>query len=253
VLCIHGFPTASWDWHAIWGGLTQRHRVIAPDMIGFGYSAKPRDYEYSIRDQATLHEALLDQLGVRSAHVLAHDYGDTVAQELLARAGDSSFAIRSICFLNGGLFPEIHRARAIQKLLDSPVGPLVSRLLTEQSFRRSFSAIFGPDTPPTEGELSDFWSLVAHNDGNRIAHKLIRYMRERRASRERWVGAMQSASIPLRFVNGAADPISGVHMARRYEELIPNPDVVVLDRIGHYPQVEAPQAVLDAFLDFVVR
>src|SRR5690349_7698948 len=85
LLCIHGFPTASWDWHAIWPELVARFRVIAPDMVGFGFSAKPADYSYSIMDQADLHEGLLASLGIRRAYILAHDYGDTVAQELLAR------------------------------------------------------------------------------------------------------------------------------------------------------------------------
>jgi len=40
-------------------------------------------------------------------------------------------------------------------------------------------------------------------------------------------------------------------MAERYRELVPNPDVVLLDGIGHYPQLEAPERVLEAFLSFV--
>ena len=59
--------------------------------------------------------------------------------------------------------------------------------------------------------------------------------------------------MPLRFVNGPEDPVSGRHMAERYRELVPNPDVVLLDGIGHYPQLEAPEHVLEAFLAFVVR
>src|SRR5579872_5132875 len=86
LLCIHGFPTASWDWQPLWAGLEPAFaRVLAADMIGFGWSAKPRDYEYSISDQADLHEALLREQDVSRYHILAHDYGDTVAQELLAR------------------------------------------------------------------------------------------------------------------------------------------------------------------------
>src|SRR5512146_1847830 len=55
LLALHGFPSASWDWHAIWPGLVARFHVVAADMIGFGWSAKPRAYDYSILDQATLH------------------------------------------------------------------------------------------------------------------------------------------------------------------------------------------------------
>src|ERR1700758_1032836 len=44
LLLIHGFPTASWDWEALWPALARRWRVIAPDLIGFGFSAKPADH-----------------------------------------------------------------------------------------------------------------------------------------------------------------------------------------------------------------
>ena len=64
---------------------------------------------------------------------------------------------------------------------------------------------------------------------------------------------MQFTRVPMRLINGPLDPVSGEHMARRYLELIPNPDVVLLPEIGHYPQVEAPDLVLQALYDFHVR
>lgn len=259
LVLIHGFPTASWDWHKIWPALTARFRVVAPDMIGFGFSDKPTDYDYSLRDQASLHEALLRELGIDRADVLAHDYGDSVGQELLARhderlaSGAAGLSIRSMCFLNGGLFPERHRARIVQKLLDSPLGPLMAWMMNERSFRSGFVPVFGPNTIPSENELHACWQLVAHNHGQRIAHKLIGYIAERREFRERWVGALERTAVPLRFINGPEDPVSGRHMAERYVELVPNPDVVLLEGTGHYPQLEDPARVLDAFLAFATR
>ncbi len=259
LVLIHGFPTASWDWRPVWATLAARYRLIAPDMIGFGFSAKPRDYSYSIMDQADLHEGLLESMGVQQVHLLAHDYGDTVAQELLARhserqsSGSPGLKLRSVCFLNGGLFPETHRPRLVQKLLISPVGPLLVRFMGERSFGRSFSAVFGPKTQPSPEELKDFWRLVSYNDGLQVFPRLIRYMAERRQHRARWVGALQNAKIPLRVIDGAVDPVSGQHMVERYRELVPNPDAVLLKNIGHYPQVEHPQGVLDAYLPFVAQ
>jgi pimeloyl-ACP methyl ester carboxylesterase len=259
LLCIHGFPTASWDWHALWPELSRRFRVIAPDLIGFGFSAKPLRYAYSILDQADLVEALLRELDVERVHVLAHDYGDSVAQELIARFEERRAsvaprpALRSVCFLNGGLFPEVHRARRVQKLLLTPLGPWLARLTNERSFSRSFAAVFGPGTRPGRDALRDFWSLVRHAEGTRIAHRLIRYIPERVALRERWVGALENTRLPLRLIDGPEDPVSGAHMAERYREKVPHADVVLLDGIGHYPQVEAPEAVLRAFLEFVDR
>ena len=257
LVCIHGFPTASFDWQPMWEALGERFaRVLALDMIGFGFSAKPRHYDYSIFDQADLFEDLLRQRGIMRYHILAHDYGDTVAQELLARhedrqaVGDTSLIVQSICLLNGGLFPESHRPVRVQKLLLTPFGPLVSWLMNERRFMPKFSAVFGPQTQPTPADLHLFWQLIAHNDGSRIMHRLILYIPERRANRARWVGALQTTHVPLRFINGALDPISGAHMAARYRELVPHPDVVLLPTVGHYPQVEDPAGTLRAFLEF---
>ncbi|WP_280405386.1 alpha/beta fold hydrolase [Nocardia brasiliensis] len=256
LLCIHGFPTASWDWHRLWPGLCERFtRVLAPDMIGFGWSAKPLNYTYTIADQADLHEALLREQGIDRFHILAHDYGDTVTQELLARAaerraaGDESLVIASVCLLNGGLFPETHRARPAQRLLAGPLGPLAGVFGTERVFTASLAAVFGPDTRPSEEEMNQFWLLWCSRHGKRNGHKLIRYMGERRKYRERWVGALRDTQVPIRLIDGLRDPVSGAHMVRRYRELIPDPDIVEL-QVGHYPQLEAPTETLNAFLDF---
>jgi pimeloyl-ACP methyl ester carboxylesterase len=81
-------------------------------------------------------------------------------------------------------------------------------------------------------------------------HKLIGYIPQRRVQRERWVSAMQRGEIPLRFINGEVDPVSGAHMVARYRQLIPAPDTVLLSEIGHYPQIEAPAQVLKHYLEF---
>ena len=59
LLLIHGYPFNSFDWGPIWPTLTGRFTVIAPDMMGMGFSAKPVAYEYSVHDHADMHEALL--------------------------------------------------------------------------------------------------------------------------------------------------------------------------------------------------
>ncbi len=246
VLAVHGFPTASWDWWAIWPQLTRHYRVLALDMVGFGFSAKPIGFPYSIFPQADLCEALLARENVTRYRLLAHDYGDTVAQELLARQSGARAKIVAACLLNGGVFPELHRPLLTQKLLASPLGPLVARLSSFKTFAQSMRRIWGG--PVDDQELRAMWQLVEHEDGMAVMPKLIGYIDERRRYRARWVGALIEARMPLCFINGLADPISGAHMAARYRELVPDPDVVELRGIGHYPQLEAPDAVADAIL-----
>jgi pimeloyl-ACP methyl ester carboxylesterase len=250
VLLIHGFPTASWDYWPIWPRLASRYRVLTLDMIGFGFSAKPRKFPYSIFAQADLIDAFLSREKVTAYRMVAHDYGVTVAQELLARQPESTSAprITSVCLLNGGLFPEAHHPLITQKLLASPLGPLLSRLGGYRAFSRSMRNIWG-EHPVSTDELRTMWSLITTHDGQAVMPKLIGYMAERREHRERWVGALVSATAPLRLINGSVDPISGSHLAARYREVVPRPDVVDLPRIGHYPQLEAPGAVLAAVLE----
>jgi len=251
LLLIHGFPSASWDWHRLWAPLAERYRVIACDMLGFGYSAKPRGHAYSLLEQADLQQALLAHIGEqRALHVLAHDYGDSVAQELIARHQDGQLQLASCVFLNGGLFPETHHPVRVQKLLLGPLGPLIGRLFSRRKLAQSFARIFGPHTQASEAELDALWQLVAYNNGPAVMHRLIRYMPERRQQRQRWVTAMQATALPMRVIDGAFDPISGAHMVARYRELIADADTVLLDGIGHYPQLEAPAAVLEHYLQF---
>lgn len=252
LLLIHGFPTSSWDWSALWPSLQEKFNLAALDLLGFGLSDKPKTIRYSIFDQADLCEALLERLGVSEAHLLVHDYGNTVGQELLARHNERtlSFSIKSLCFLNGGLFPEQHRARPIQKLALTPLGPFISRMLTRDKLRKGFDEIFGPDTRASDEEIDGHWALIREQDGDKIFHKLMRYIPERAAERERWVGALIDARAPLRLIDGGADPVSGKHLYTYYLETVPQADAVLLEDIGHYPQTEAPERTLGAFLEF---
>ena len=238
LLLIHGFPTASLDWQKIWASLSSRFQLITLDMLGFGLSDKPVQ-NYSIMGQADLFEALLKKLNINQYHILAHDYGDTVAQELLARDKQSS-SILSCTFSNGGLFPETHQPVLVQKLLLSPIGARVSKLMSYKKFSTTFATICAKPLP--DHELKAYWQLLNHHQGVKVMHKLIHYMTERRQNRERWVGILQYTDTPLHLIDGTLDPISGEHMVRRYEDLVPKSPVSRLTDTGHYPQVESPQA-----------
>src|ERR1700744_1667105 len=85
LLLVHGLPSASWDFDLMWPELIKKYRVLTLDMLGFGFSDKPRDHEYKIFEQADIYDELLRLSGVTDFHLLAHDYGVSVGQELMAR------------------------------------------------------------------------------------------------------------------------------------------------------------------------
>lgn len=100
LLLIHGFPTASWDWYKMWDKLESGFRLLTLDMLGFGFSGKPRNYSYSILDQADLIEQFLEIKQVKQVHILSHDYGDTVAQELLARQIERARGLKNRIYMS---------------------------------------------------------------------------------------------------------------------------------------------------------
>ena len=250
VLLIHGFPTASYDFAPIWQQLSKHFSLVTADMLGFGFSAKPYPYNYSVIEQADVFEALLKKLKVKDYHVLAHDYGVSVAQELLARQVGKKRPVLSVCFLNGGLYPEYHKPLLVQKLMLSPLGPLLAKFFSKAKLRASFDAIFG-ERKASERELEAFWQLIEYNDGRRVIPNLLHYMNERRQYRERWVNAMENAAAPIAMINGPMDPISGRHLAQAFAGRNPQARVEILEGVGHYPQVEAPEKVAALYLSIL--
>jgi pimeloyl-ACP methyl ester carboxylesterase len=253
LLLIHGYPTSSYDWHAVWEPLSAHFTVIAPDMLGLGFSDKPVHHAYSIQDHADMHEALIKAIGLRAVHVMAHDLGVSVAQELLARREQDPTlaAIASLTLLNGGVCPEAYRPRPIQRLLASPLGSWIGPHVSRAAFERAIVSLFGPSMQPGPDLLNDFWSLVNYRDGRRVTHAVGRFWRERLGLRERLLAPLLRSTVPIRFINGASDPNSGRHMMDSYRALSPDEDIVSLEGIGHWPQIEAPTAVALSFMAFV--
>ncbi len=249
LLLVHGFPTCAWDFVPVWEALRTNHRLIACDMLGFGLSDKPRPLfgngPYSIHLQTDIQEALLAHLGVGGFDALVHDYGVSVGQELIARQHDGTGAqgLGRAVFLNGGIFPDQHRPRPIQKLGVSPLGFLVGLLMSRKSFGASFSEVFGPDTQPSEAELDEFWTFIAHNSGGRITHKLLHYIADRMTHKDRWEAALVGAQDRIGLINGALDPVSGKHAYDRWRDTLPDARHHLIESVGHYPHVEAPEEV----------
>lgn len=257
LLLVHGFPTCTWDWTSLWGQLGKKHHLIACDMLGFGLSDKPskgiEGRGYSIHLQTDIQEALLEHLGVSGYDALVHDYGVSVGQELLARQQEGSGAsgLAKMIFLNGGIFPDQHRPVLMQKIGVSPLGFLVGLLNSRNLFGKSFSQVFGPDTKPTEAELDLFWEFIANNDGHRIMHKLLHYIADRRTHKNRWEAALVGAQTRIGLINGALDPVSGKHAYDKWREVVPDGRHHLIARVGHYPQVEAPQEVARVALEWL--
>ena len=94
-LFLHGNPTSSYIWRNIIPLVAPTAHCIAPDLIGFGQSGKP-DIEYRFADHVRYLDAFLDEAGISSAFVIAHDWGTALAFQLAARKPEF---IRGLAFM----------------------------------------------------------------------------------------------------------------------------------------------------------
>lgn len=244
LLFLHGFPSSSYDWRHLLELLPDQEYACF-DFLGFGLSEKPRDHVYSLFDQADLAEAVVAQLGADEVVLVAHDMGTSVATELLARdiEGRLPFRLRSVLLFNGSMVLERASLSASQKLLRGPLGPLAARFSNERTFRKGFGRLFSPSHPLTAEEAADQWGLIAYGGGNRILHKLIHYLRERVTYADRWHGALRDWDGELELAWGMLDPIATGAVLEAVLGLRPHARVTRFDDLGHYPQLESPQAI----------
>ena len=243
---LHGFPSSSHDWAKIAPRLSESHALLMPDLLGFGDSDRPEDHEYSIHEQADLVEALWSLDGIGSTTIVAHDYSVSVTQELLARRAEGRLAVEleRVVLTNGGLYPDLHRPEPVQiALLDPEQGPKVNAMLTEELVTEAAKPTFGPGYDLSD-DVRDIWAANAR--GPMVWHRLIRYMLDRREHEARWVGALETTDVPLAFVWGMRDPISGAHIGERIRERLPAAEFIALEDVGHWPPLEAPESVLSA-------
>jgi pimeloyl-ACP methyl ester carboxylesterase len=254
LLLVHGYPVGSFDWHAIWQGLLPHFTLIAPDMLGHGFSDKPLDGDYSLLAHAQMHDALLSHLGITACQVIACDLGVSVAQEMLAQRQQQTSLpqIDGLILLNGGVCPEAYEPRLIQRLMLTRFGPWLGPRVPKSMFASTISTMYRGDSQgPPEALIDDFWALFCYGQGQAVAHRVGAFWNERKALSERLLGALLRSKIPLRMINGSADPNSGEHMVKAFLQHAPDANVTRLPGIGHWPQIQAPDHVLIASLLFL--
>lgn len=246
LVCFHGFPTSSWDWHLLLPFLEQTHRVLVFDFPGYGLSEKPAGRDYSLKRQLDAAEALLDFLNISEFDLLAHDMGNSVACELLRRReqGHYRFELKSLTLLNGGIYMEMHKPLLTQRLLRTPVlGVITARLTSWRMFRLQYPNVYANPDQFDESHYRSQWSLLLNNDGRRILHKIAGYMRERTRMGELWTGPLHRLDLPLTVIWGKEDPIAVYPIAQKVCRMNASASLATLEGIGHYPQLEAPEQV----------
>jgi pimeloyl-ACP methyl ester carboxylesterase len=254
LLALHGFPTCSYDWRPVLGPLTAERDVIVVDHLGFGCSDKP-DLRYGLRRYADGTEAVLAHLGIDHVDLLTHDLGDSVGGELLARSleGTLGVTVDRRVLTNGSIYIDLAQLTVGQQLLLGLPDERNDDVGADGgvAFQGGVAGTFAPDHRVDPAELDVLAALAHRDDGISLLPRTIRYIEDRRAEERRFTGAIEVHPSPIGVVWGDLDPVAVIAMAHELVRVRPDTPLVVLDGVGHYPMLEAPERFARAVLDLL--
>ncbi len=234
VVLLHGFPTSSHLWRREAWLFAERMRVIAPDLLGYGASAKPLDADLSERAQARYVDDLLTQLGIDQAAVVGHDLGGGIAQLL---ALDGRAEVRCLVLLDTVCFDAwpIEGVKMLQSGDPNQERPdfveEVVRLIFDVGVshkERLDAEVLGRFVAPWRDDPAAFFRAARAITGEGLAG------REAELSR---------LDVPAFILWGEEDPFLPPELAERLGEAIPGSTVALLPGCSHFVNEDAPQTI----------
>jgi pimeloyl-ACP methyl ester carboxylesterase len=251
LLLIHGMAGSSATWRAIIPQLSKKYRIIAPDLLGHGMSAKPRG-DYSLGAFAVFLRDLLDELGVTRATVIGQSLGGGIAMQFVHQHRD--YCERLALIGSGGLGPDLS---PMLRILSAPGAELVLPVVTPQPVLKIGNKLGSWLTSagiqaPRAGEMWNAYSSLADA---RTRQAFLRTLRSVVDYRGQAVSALTklhvAAQLPTVLIWGDHDRIIPVAHAYAAHDALEGSRLEVLEGIGHFPHVEAPAAVADILENFI--
>ncbi|MCB0895212.1 MAG: alpha/beta hydrolase [Nocardioides sp.] len=254
LVLVHGYPTSSYDFHRVVTLLEDDHFLCLVDLPGYGLSDKPcGDHRYTIADDARLLDELVrTTFGLDRFTLVTHDRGDSVGLAFLdrARREGAPYDVTGLVVLNGNVWLPLAQLTRIQKaLLNDVTGPPLSRLLPTRAFARGLAR--RTCTPPLDvEETAAIEGMLAHQDGMRVQHQLIQYLRERRVHESSWLESLASGPVPVAVVWGELDTIAPPRVAdfvweQHLRDRAAPSAYWRVPGANHYPQLDQPGVVAE--------
>lgn len=251
LLLIHGMAGSSATWHGVLPQLSKRYRVVAPDLLGHGESAKPRG-DYSLGAFAAWLRDLLDELGIKRATVVGQSLGGGVAMQFAYQHRD--YCDRLVLISSGGLGPDLS---VILRMASMPGAELVLPVVAPRPVIKignrlgSWLASAGVRSP----QAGEMWNAYASLSDGQTRQAFLRTLRSVVDHRGQAVSATNklhlTSGIPLLLIWGEEDRIIPVAHGQATHDVVPGSRLEVLPGLGHFPHVESPTAVAGILDDFI--
>jgi pimeloyl-ACP methyl ester carboxylesterase len=246
LVILHGYPTSSFDYIKVLPELSKHYRVVIHDHLGFGFSDKPVSYTYSLIDQADFSLQLWHKMGLKEVTILAHDYGTSVAKEILARKNHNlvPIKIKRIYLCNSSMRLEHLHLRNMDKLLkDKKLGRYIARL-TSNGFRKIKNKLSKNNLNPeihSEYDIKKVWNNLESDQGKKEIHLLSNFINERYTFWHRWTEALKESQIPIKIVWEKSDPVAIKEIAIVLATENINDNLEWLENSRHFSIIDSPK------------
>jgi pimeloyl-ACP methyl ester carboxylesterase len=249
IVFVHGLAVSSYTWREVARALSGSHRTVCLDLMGFGFSAKPRDEPYTLGRQASLLHDLMVELDLRGATLVGHSYGGGVCLSLMRHCQGLDVAglalVGSMCY----------RMKLPWSLRLLRV-PVLGRLCAELTPARISMKLALRKAYYRNDRLSS--ETVAHyaerlrSPGARAA--LVATTKQIvPANADDLIASYQRISVPSLVVWGRHDAVIPLEHGERLACEIPDAELAVIEDCGHSPQEELPERTAEVIGDFLGR
>lgn len=247
VVLLHGLVSQSYSWRNIMPALgSQGSRAIAPDWIGYGFSAKPeqRDFDYTPDTFIKALASLIKSLELKRFSLVVQGFLGSVGLQYALRYPEQ---IANIAILNT---PITTSAKLPWKIKQMGL-PLAGEMMTQDPLLVD-RTLEGGSRYRIEDEDLDVYRrpFLKTSASGRSLLSTIRNLQLDSAMAEIESGFAQWQK-PIMIQWGVIDPWLPVDMAEKFTNLVPQAELIKLNNVGHYPQEHYHKTILEDLLPFV--
>lgn len=242
VVCCHGIPTSSFLWRHAAPELAAEHRVIAPDMIGYGNSAMHDGFDRSIRAQEEMIDGLLEELDLETVSFVGHDLGGGVGLRYAAHQPD---AVSKLVLSNAVCYDSWPVERIVDLGIPATIDEMSVDDLTEQLRGLHRETLYEDD--PDE-EFVD--GMVAQWNSEEAMISLSRNAIGTNTSHTTEIDPSEITAETL-LLWGAEDVLQPIEYAERLEKDISDADCVGLEAASHWVPEDRPSAYTERLAEFL--
>lgn len=247
IVLIHGYTASVFVWHKVAPLLADAgFRVIAVDLVGFGYTSKPRWFSYTIDAQARMIARFMQQLGIGRAVIAGSSYGGAVAMTL---ALDYSASVEKLVLLDAVCNDDVLQHPLLRLCAVPGVGEAVAPFLADSRtlLRQRMRNTLAPANHHliAEDRISNVIRPLRAADAH---HSLLATSRNWRAKRLEMDAHLINQ--PTLLIWGEQDNIIGIHNGYKLHDEMLNSRLVVLRDCGHVPAEEKSDIVSDLITEF---